>query len=105
VIDEDSKQQDVVMLRSVFVERPATVFFGYPDYCGVTRNGCERTFIATAEDLGKKQLFFKIPTTTNVYNSVVNSMKHAGFRPTLSNNYNMYWGGGKSPDLLRELDY
>lgn len=70
----------IVLQKSPFEGRPMTVFFQYPGYCGCIRKD-ENTVSYTQEDFKKKgyNLSFKITGSTHVYNSVVNSMKNAGF--------------------------
>lgn len=70
----------IIMVKSPYEGRPMTVFFQYPEYCGFIRNEDETVTYTQAEF--KKQgysLSFKVTGSTHVYNSVVNSMKNAGF--------------------------
>lgn len=57
-----------------------TVFFQYPEYWGVSRpyeNVVENDFDEFKQN--GLNLAFKVGGSTHVYNSVVNSMKNAGF--------------------------
>lgn len=70
----------IIMLKSPFEGRPMTVYFPYPDYCGVKRD--ESNIVVIPQSEFKKQgysLSFKVTGSTHVYNSIVNSMKNAGF--------------------------
>lgn len=70
----------VVLQKSPFEGRPMTVFFQYPEYWGWARKD-ENTVSFSQQEFKKKgyNLSFKITGSTHVYNSVVNSMKNAGF--------------------------
>lgn len=70
----------ITMVKSPYEGRPMTVFFQYPEYWGYIRNGDDTVTYTQTEF--KKQgyaLSFKVTGSTHVYNSVVNSMKQAGF--------------------------
>lgn len=72
--------QLIRMQKSIYEGRPMTVFFQYPDYCGVEKP--EENVIHFTQEEFKKQgyaLTFRINSSTHTYNSVVNSMKNAGF--------------------------
>ena len=43
-IDPNEEPKEVILLRSVFEERPATVFFDYPEQCGLTPRDASRTY-------------------------------------------------------------
>jgi hypothetical protein len=70
----------IMLQKNVYEGRPATVFFQYPEYCGYERD--ESKTIHYTQEAFKRQglsLAFKVTGSTHVYNSVVNSMKNAGF--------------------------
>lgn len=71
----------VKTLNSMFSGRPATIFFQYPEYCGETRDETDITEYAQSDfkKLGYS-LTFKVTGSTHIYNSIVNSMKMAGFQ-------------------------
>ena len=66
--------------NSIFDGRPSTVFFQYPEYCGYEKD-TSNTLQYTQEEFRKQglSLSFKVTSSTHTYNSVVNSMKQAGF--------------------------
>lgn len=70
----------VVMQKSMYDGRPMTVFFQYPEYCGVVRHQ-DNTIVYTQTEFKKQgyNLAFKVTGSTHVYNAVVNSMKNSGF--------------------------
>ena len=53
-IDSNEEFKEVILLSSVFKERPATVFFDYPEQCGLTPRDVSRTFPQPAEHATKK---------------------------------------------------
>ena len=58
----------------------------------------------TQEKLGNKQLVFKIAETTNIYNSVVNSCKNAGFYLVdVGKDWNILFTGYIKAELLRDV--
>ena len=70
----------ILLQKSIFEGRPSTVFFQYPEYCGYEKDTCNT--LQYTQDEFKKQglsLSFKVTSSTHTYNSVVNSMKQAGF--------------------------
>lgn len=69
----------ICMLKSSVKGRPDVVFFSYPAY--VKKEKEANTKIVEYEQgyFKNKQIVFKIAETTNIYNSVVNSCKNAGF--------------------------
>ncbi len=50
-------------------------------------------------------LGFKMTESTNIYNSVVNSLKNAGVRIVGPNSskWNLTWTGVTKPDMLKEM--
>ena len=70
----------IKLQNSLYEGRSDTVFFQYPEYCGFERDET-KTSIYSQEDFKKQglSLAFKVTGSTHVYNSVVNSMKNAGF--------------------------
>ncbi len=50
-------------------------------------------------------LGFKFTETTHIYNSVVNSLKNAGFRILVpnSNKWNVTWTGLTKPEMLKDM--
>ena len=92
----------VMMQKSPFESRPMTVFFQYPDYCGVVRKE-DNTQEFSQQEMKKQgySLSFKVTGSTHVYNSVVNSMKNAGFTMSGSSNWNMLWTGIPRPDTIK----
>lgn len=69
----------VVLIKSQFKGRLDAAFFSYPTYVGVHKQINDEVKKVTQDKLINKQLIFKIAETTNIYNSVVNSCKNAGF--------------------------
>lgn len=49
-------------------------------------------------------LGFKVHESTNIYNSMVNAMKAAGFRimPPATRKWNVIWVAACKPDMLKE---
>jgi hypothetical protein len=71
----------ITMQHSIFEGRPNTIFIQYPEYCGVIRNSDNTTQHTQIEfkKLGYS-LSFKVTGSTHIYNSIVNSLKNAGFQ-------------------------
>jgi len=70
----------ILLQKSIYEGRPMTVFFQYPDYWGFVRQ--KENIVQYTQDEFRKQGFslsFRVTGSTHVYNSVVNSMKNAGF--------------------------
>jgi hypothetical protein len=104
--EREEPPTEIVILNSIFAERPGTVFFDYPSQCKIPPRDRTRTVTmdpATVQHNGRL-LKYKVADGTHVYNCVVNNLKMAGFRHTLSSSYNLLWGGVKTPDFLREFD-
>ena len=91
----------ILMLESVYQGRPATVFFPYTKACDKYRDPT-RTFELTAEDMRGMSLSFRVNESTHVYNSVVNSLKRAGFKMMYSSNWNLLWTGWVKPETVKE---
>lgn len=71
----------VKTLRSMYGGRPDTIFFQYPEYCGEVRDEAGTTeFTQQAFKKLGYSLTFKVTGSTHIYNSIVNSMKMAGFQ-------------------------
>ena len=70
----------ILLQKSIFEGRPSTIFFQYPEYCGYEKD-TSNTIQYTQDDFRKQglSLSFKVTSSTHTYNSVVNSMKQAGF--------------------------
>ena len=95
---------NVVLVKSQFKGRPDAAFFSYPSYVGVTKTIDAELKLITQDKINNKQLVFKIAETTNIYNSVVNSCKNAGFYLTDSGReWNLLLCGYVKPDFLREV--
>ena len=71
----------IIVQQSAFEGRQGTIFFQYPDYCGVVRPA-DCITKHTQSDFKKLgySLSFKVTGSTHIYNSIVNSMKNAGFQ-------------------------
>jgi hypothetical protein len=73
---------DIIIVQdSAYEGRQGTIFFQYPEYCGVVRPA-DSISKFTQSDFKKLgySLSFKVTGSTHIYNSIVNSMKNAGFQ-------------------------
>jgi hypothetical protein len=104
--EEVEPPTEIVILRSVFAERPGTVFFDYPNQCQCPPRNPDRTFTFDPTKIAQsgKLLKYKIADGTHVYNCVINALHKAGFRHTTSSGYNLLWGGVKTPEFLKDFD-
>ena len=68
----------VFFIKSIFENRPPTVYFPYPKYCRVEVKS-DRIREYDREDIEYLFMAFRINDTTHIYNAVVNSFKHSGF--------------------------
>lgn len=71
----------IIVQNSAYEGRQGTIFFQYPEYCGVVRPADSISKYSQSDF--KKQgysLSFKVTGSTHIYNSIVNSMKNAGFQ-------------------------
>lgn len=120
--------EEVLLLYSTLFkqdELPAAVF-SYPKYC--MRDDQAPSFLSTENKLlgletsgpkhlmlvrvtqnemqrGHLSLGFKMTETTHIYNSVVNSLKTAGFRIVGPANpkWNVLWTGVTKPEILKDM--
>lgn len=94
----------VVLMKSSLKGRPDAVFFSYPAYVGKTKESSLALKECTQEQLGSKQLIFKIAESTNIYNSVVNSCKNAGmYLVDSGKDWNILFTGYIRSEALREV--
>jgi len=120
----------VVLLHSVQYSNSdlPKVIFAYPKYC--MRNDSAPSFLSVENKLlnfegginspkflqiirlnqsdmkgGSMTLGFKMTETTHIYNSVVNSLKTAGFRIVGPNSpkWNVLWTGVTRPENLKDM--
>jgi len=68
---------EVNFLKSIFENRPPTVFFPYPNYVKIERK-CDRIRKYMRDQVETLFLSFKIADSTHIYNALVNSCKNAG---------------------------
>lgn len=76
----ESKATDILLLQSVYKNRPPTIFFQYPKGCFIVRNTC-RAFKLQEEDASRLELTFKIPGDSP-YRCVMAAFQKAGFERT-----------------------
>jgi hypothetical protein len=94
----------VVFVKSPYKSRLDVAFFSYPAYVGFDKESNTGIKKTTQEQITNKQLVFKIAETTNIYNSVVNSCKNAGFHLTDSGrDWNLLFCGFLRAEFLREV--
>lgn len=95
---------NIVFVKSLYKSRLDVAFFSYPAYVGVEKESNTSVKQITQDQIASKQLVFKIAETTNIYNSVVNSCKNAGFHLTDSGrDWNLLFCGFLRAEFLREV--
>lgn len=95
----------VVLMKSNIKGKPDAVFFSYPGYVGKAKESSLALKECTQEQLGSKQLIFKIAESTNIYNSVVNSCKNAGmYLVDSGKDWNLLFTGYIRSEALREVN-
>jgi len=93
----------VILQKSIYKDRPPTVFFAYPKCCKMIRK-MERTIIYSQEELKDKYLSFAISETTTPYKVICKVLKYAGFRVSRSSHWNLLWTGAIKSDLVMPLN-
>ena len=97
--------EKVVLLQSWIKSRPWVVFFSYPAYVLKEKVAKSELRECSQEELSNFQLVFKITETTNIYNSVVNSWKNAGFYLVDSGrDWNILFTGYIRPEALKDVN-
>ena len=88
------------------MERPGTVFFDYLPVCEREPRNRSRCIEVDPFEISNRPrpLTFKITDGTHIQNAMVNALHHNGFRHTTSSGYNLFWGGSRSTDFLRDFD-
>lgn len=97
---------NVVIHRAPLEGASETIFFNYPKYVGKSKDVMGKVESYKQSDLGKSnRLILKIVETTNIYNSLVNSCKNAGFYLTDSGkDWNLCWSGNSKLDFLQYMN-
>lgn len=97
--------QHVYFLKSIFVNRPPTAFFPYPNYVHLERTA-DRVRKYNRDEIEYLFMAFKIADTTHIYNAVVNTCKNAGFNMVEGNNayFNMQWTGYITSNDIKSLN-
>lgn len=70
----------VFLLKSIFEDRPKTIFFQYPKVCGKQRSNGDWLVGVTQKEFEESTFAFKLTEFTIPYNCVINSIKTAGLR-------------------------
>lgn len=95
--------QTVCLLKSVFANRPATLFFQYPDYIPKQRRSDRLHKLSECE----KETFnfsFRVLDNTHIYNALVNSCFQAGVKMTeYESSFNLVWSGYLFPQDIKDL--
>ena len=92
------------LLKSVYVGRPATVFFDYPPQCMQPQRGCSRVVEMTDEEMARCPLLFRVSESVHTYNCFVNTYTYNGFGQTNGGGFNVLMGGPPRTDFVACLN-
>ena len=94
----------VLLIKSLYPWRPATVLFDYPSQCNKGSRVSGRVVSLKDEDLKAKPLLFKVTESAVSYNCFISAFLTAGFEETSKENFNVVISGVPKPDFIRELN-
>lgn len=91
--------KSVILLNSIFLERPKVIFFQYPKALGFEKKEHGRTVVIKDNRVNLK---YRVENAHR-YNSVLNNLKKSCFLDSKSEKWNLLWCCVVRTDLLREL--
>lgn len=96
----DPASEKTMMLPSLFADRPATVWFDYARYLGLTRDEGRGRIVELVRDKGAAPLYFR---SNHTIRCLCGALKRCGFKRLLKGtSYNVFWGHHlKEPELQR----
>ncbi|EAR91806.2 tubulin tyrosine ligase family protein (macronuclear) [Tetrahymena thermophila SB210] len=101
---QPNRYNKLLLLKSVYENRPLTVFFPYPPQCGDIIRNSSRTVVAT--DYEEKRFDMRFKVTTNSLNRCVgHAFQYAGIRETEDNDWNMVWSTGRDNRVKNMIKY
>ena len=95
---QDKKVKTPCVIKSIFVNRPATVFFPYPKCCEEVRNN---EHVLPMQ--GDFKLKYKITDSVCVYNCVIRVLSEAGFTQTEGSSWNILWSAPLRPEVFKNF--
>lgn len=94
--------QQVLLLKSVYENRPPTIFFPYPPWCQIRRE-TSRTLALSTSEMALYDLKYKMGAKNHPFFCVTTAFQYAGFQRTFSDDWNGLWGKELS-DGLKNLN-
>jgi len=100
-LDENGKpKRQIILLKSVFDDRPAVILFTYTTECGATQRPLDRAVWA---DIDGPKLYYTLTNTE--YNAVINTLRHGGLYRIKdgSSRFCVRWSINPKMELLQSL--
>jgi hypothetical protein len=95
---QDKEVKTPYVVKSIFANRPATIFFPYPKCCEQVRNNDQ-----VLPMQGDFKLKYKITDSVCVYNCVIRALSEAGFTQTEGSSWNILWSAPLRPEVLKNF--
>lgn len=93
------------MLKSIFLDRPGTLFFQYPQFLPVYKSECRVEMF-----LGMKyprnsppRISYKFQEGTSIYNCMLDTLHNAGLSSTVSSNWCVHFSTNVKAEHLQFL--
>ena len=99
---ENRKSNEILLLRSIYQNRPPTIFFKYPQICGFSQD-LSKVFKVTESEIKDYDLNCRI-TGEKPLKCVQLALQAGGFEITTEGkNWNLFWGFVK-PETLKNMN-
>ena len=85
-------KEGVKVLKSIFLDRGATLFFQYPQFLPVYKSECRvEMLVPPRRSVQSPRICYKFQEGTSIYNCLLDTLHHAGLQSTVSSNWSVHF--------------